>query len=301
MEMRAQDSVPSPRGRGGQCFAMSWWTIWSWMRTGTACTLQVLLRAPRPRAPADRFLLAGPVSDFLNSLGSPITLPEPPSTQPQPIRPMTPGKVPKVDFDKVRQSLHELWVTEESYLRKVSSLLKVRSLVLNSAYGASLNSLRCTGLRHSPPHVFETTRYGRHPAVRSDASLHQPRTARPHRRSLRGRLAAARLADAEGQVESAERLRRDHPAACAFGFATVHRRVHNDDAPACRSSEWSRTRSGSPTLGRPRRSGGNSTSTTRPFASLSSGRRCTVERRRRRQEASRSSWRSRFSACRGIG
>ncbi|BGP05508.1 hypothetical protein JCM10049v2_001314 [Rhodotorula toruloides] len=74
----------------------------------------------------------GPASDFLNSLGSPITLPESSSSQPQPIRPMTPGKVPKVDFDKVRQSLHELWVTEESYLRKVSSLLKDYAIPLRT-------------------------------------------------------------------------------------------------------------------------------------------------------------------------
>ncbi|GJN87906.1 hypothetical protein Rhopal_000861-T1 [Rhodotorula paludigena] len=52
----------------------------------------------------------GPLNIFLNSLGTP------------PLRPATPGKVPRVDPDKVRQSLHELWVTEVSYLRKLSSL-----------------------------------------------------------------------------------------------------------------------------------------------------------------------------------
>ncbi|BGP22351.1 hypothetical protein JCM10295v2_001230 [Rhodotorula toruloides] len=74
----------------------------------------------------------GPTSDFLNSLGSPIALPEPTSSQPQAFRPMTPGKVRMVDFDKVRQSLQELWVTEESYLRKVSSLLKDYAIPLRT-------------------------------------------------------------------------------------------------------------------------------------------------------------------------
>ena len=40
---------------------------------------------------------------------------------------MTPGKPPRVDLDRVRQNLHELWLTEESYLRKIKSLLRVSS------------------------------------------------------------------------------------------------------------------------------------------------------------------------------
>lgn len=63
---------------------------------------------------------------FVNSLGSAIKLPDSESTDQPQIRPMTPGKPPKVDLERVRQNLHELWVTEESYLRKIKSLLRVR-------------------------------------------------------------------------------------------------------------------------------------------------------------------------------
>lgn len=69
---------------------------------------------------------------FVNSLGTTIRLPDAESTTEQPIiRPMTPGKPPKVDLDRVRQNLHELWVTEESYLRKIKSLLRVSSSFLH--------------------------------------------------------------------------------------------------------------------------------------------------------------------------
>ncbi|GAA6009896.1 hypothetical protein JCM11491_000856 [Sporobolomyces phaffii] len=61
---------------------------------------------------------------FVNSLGTPIRLPDADSVEQPQIRPMTPGRPPKVDLDRVRQNLHELWVTEESYLRKVKSLLR---------------------------------------------------------------------------------------------------------------------------------------------------------------------------------
>ncbi|GAA6043638.1 hypothetical protein JCM8097_000848 [Rhodosporidiobolus ruineniae] len=74
----------------------------------------------------------GPAANFLDSLGTPVHLPDPGPSQPTAIRPTTPGKPRKVDYDKVRQSLHELWVTEESYLRKMSSLLKDYALPLRS-------------------------------------------------------------------------------------------------------------------------------------------------------------------------
>ncbi|GAA6004106.1 uncharacterized protein JCM10292_005886 [Rhodotorula paludigena] len=64
----------------------------------------------------------GPLNTFLNSLGTPVTRPHDEPVEPQPLRPATPGKMPRVDPDKIRQSLHELWVTEVSYLRKLSSL-----------------------------------------------------------------------------------------------------------------------------------------------------------------------------------
>ncbi|GAA5903850.1 hypothetical protein JCM5296_005571 [Sporobolomyces johnsonii] len=69
---------------------------------------------------------------FVNSLGTPVHLPEAGPSQPPPLRPMTPGKPPKVDLDKVRQNLHELWVTEQSYLRKVKSLLQDYAVPLRS-------------------------------------------------------------------------------------------------------------------------------------------------------------------------
>ncbi|GAA5964476.1 hypothetical protein JCM3765_006294 [Sporobolomyces pararoseus] len=70
---------------------------------------------------------------FVNSLGTTVKLPDGESTAEQPIiRPMTPGKPPKVDLDRVRQNLHELWVTEESYLRKIKSLLRDYALPLRS-------------------------------------------------------------------------------------------------------------------------------------------------------------------------
>ncbi|GAA5984437.1 hypothetical protein JCM11641_000137 [Rhodosporidiobolus odoratus] len=74
----------------------------------------------------------GPAAAFLDSLGTPVQLPEEGSSAPPAVRPMTPGKTPKVDFDKVRQNLHELWVTEESYHRKMSSLLKDFALPLRA-------------------------------------------------------------------------------------------------------------------------------------------------------------------------
>ncbi|GAA5826318.1 hypothetical protein JCM11251_007252 [Rhodosporidiobolus azoricus] len=64
----------------------------------------------------------GPAADFLDSLGTPISLPEAGTSSPPAVRPMTPGQTRRVDYDKVRQNLHELWKTEQSYLRKMSSL-----------------------------------------------------------------------------------------------------------------------------------------------------------------------------------
>ncbi|GAA5850949.1 hypothetical protein JCM8547_009139 [Rhodosporidiobolus lusitaniae] len=75
---------------------------------------------------------SGASAHFLNSLGTQVSLPIAEPSQPQPVRPMTPGKTPKVDYDKVRQNLHELWVTEESYVRKMSSLLRDYALPLRS-------------------------------------------------------------------------------------------------------------------------------------------------------------------------
>ncbi|GAA5879250.1 hypothetical protein JCM16303_003134 [Sporobolomyces ruberrimus] len=69
---------------------------------------------------------------FVNSLGTAIRLPDVEGTEQPQIRPMTPGKPPKVDLDRVRQNLHELWVTEESYLRKIKSLLRDYALPLRS-------------------------------------------------------------------------------------------------------------------------------------------------------------------------
>ncbi|GAA5936884.1 uncharacterized protein JCM15063_000090 [Sporobolomyces koalae] len=69
---------------------------------------------------------------FVNSLGTAITLPDSDATEQSPIRPMTPGKPPKVDLDRVRQNLHELWLTEESYLRKIKSLLRDYAIPLRT-------------------------------------------------------------------------------------------------------------------------------------------------------------------------
>ncbi|GAA5901851.1 uncharacterized protein JCM6883_000416 [Sporobolomyces salmoneus] len=69
---------------------------------------------------------------FVNSLGCTIRLPDSESTDEPQIRPMTPGKPPRVDLDRVRQNLHELWVTEESYLRKIKSLLRDYAAPLRS-------------------------------------------------------------------------------------------------------------------------------------------------------------------------
>jgi hypothetical protein len=73
---------------------------------------------------------------FVNSLGTAIRLPDVEGTEQPQIRPMTPGKPPKVDLDRVRQNLHELWVTEESYLRKIKSLLRVSFFRLVSCFAA---------------------------------------------------------------------------------------------------------------------------------------------------------------------
>ncbi|GAA5912911.1 hypothetical protein JCM6882_009511 [Rhodosporidiobolus microsporus] len=75
---------------------------------------------------------SGPAAAFLDSLGTSISLPEAGPSSPPPVRPMTPGKTPRVDYDKVRQNLHELWVTEESYLRKMASLLRDYAIPLRS-------------------------------------------------------------------------------------------------------------------------------------------------------------------------
>lgn len=114
---------------------MSYSMSWNWTRTENVYILKVCsapLAVPSKSRTHCRFLspLAGPAAAFLNSLGTPVHLPVVESSSPQPIRPMTPGKTPKVDYDKVRQNLHELWVTEESYLRKLSSLYRVRPLLL---------------------------------------------------------------------------------------------------------------------------------------------------------------------------
>lgn len=63
---------------------------------------------------------------FLDALGTPI---EPSLTglSSRPTMPSTPSKPPTVDIAKVRQSLHELWKTEESYRRKITSLRDVRT------------------------------------------------------------------------------------------------------------------------------------------------------------------------------
>ncbi|BGP13295.1 hypothetical protein JCM10213v2_001214 [Rhodosporidiobolus nylandii] len=65
-----------------------------------------------------------PIAVFLDSLGTPIQLPESGPSDPQPSRPTTPGKTTRVDYEKARQNLHELCVTEENYVRKLASLHK---------------------------------------------------------------------------------------------------------------------------------------------------------------------------------
>jgi hypothetical protein len=66
----------------------------------------------------------------VDSLGEIVTSgPSEPARRP-PSRPSTPGPAAQPDIEKVRRSLHELWVTEESYLRKITSLLQVRSVTL---------------------------------------------------------------------------------------------------------------------------------------------------------------------------
>lgn len=64
----------------------------------------------------------------MDSLGEIVTSgPSEPARRP-PSRPSTPGPAAQPDIEKVRRSLHELWVTEESYLRKITSLLQVSSV-----------------------------------------------------------------------------------------------------------------------------------------------------------------------------
>ncbi|GAA5852628.1 hypothetical protein JCM3766R1_000064 [Sporobolomyces carnicolor] len=69
---------------------------------------------------------------FVNSLGTTIRLPDADGSEQPQVRPMTPGKPPRVDLDRVRQNLHELWLTEESYLRKIKSLLRDYAVPLRS-------------------------------------------------------------------------------------------------------------------------------------------------------------------------
>ncbi|TKA57036.1 hypothetical protein B0A53_00992 [Rhodotorula sp. CCFEE 5036] len=65
-----------------------------------------------------------PIAAFVDSLGEIVTSgPSEPARRP-PSRPSTPGPAAQPDIEKVRRSLHELWVTEESYLRKITSLLQ---------------------------------------------------------------------------------------------------------------------------------------------------------------------------------
>ncbi|GAA5916028.1 hypothetical protein JCM8208_007492 [Rhodotorula glutinis] len=64
----------------------------------------------------------GPAGAFLNTLGTTIRPTRSDTADRRPSRPATPAKPGKIDYDRVRQSLHELWSTEESYLRKISSL-----------------------------------------------------------------------------------------------------------------------------------------------------------------------------------
>ncbi|GAA5932088.1 hypothetical protein JCM3775_004237 [Rhodotorula graminis] len=64
----------------------------------------------------------GPAGAFLNTLGTFVHARRSDTADRRPSRPATPAKSGKIDHDRVRQSLHELWATEESYLRKISSL-----------------------------------------------------------------------------------------------------------------------------------------------------------------------------------
>jgi hypothetical protein len=113
-------------------------------------------------------LVAG---SFVNSLGSTIKLPDAEGPEQPQIRPMTPGKPPKVDLDRVRQNLHELWVTEESYLRKIKSLLRVSRRILTSWVVALLTLY--VGLCCTSSNLFAETRNCHYSSIRSLAPFHQ--------------------------------------------------------------------------------------------------------------------------------
>ncbi|GAA6000756.1 hypothetical protein JCM10207_004640 [Rhodosporidiobolus poonsookiae] len=120
--MRAQSGHLRTRSQGDAVAAASLQDVGKGKRRAVFC--DVVLDELELDEDGTCIYPTGPANAFLNSLGTPVTLPDPGPSQPQPVRPVTPGKTPKVDYDKVRQNLHELWVTEESYLRKMSSLLK---------------------------------------------------------------------------------------------------------------------------------------------------------------------------------
>ncbi|GAA5878601.1 hypothetical protein JCM3774_004078 [Rhodotorula dairenensis] len=66
----------------------------------------------------------GPIASFVDSLGEIVPADSPEAARRPPSRPNTPGPAAQPDIERVRRSLHELWVTEQSYLRKITSLLQ---------------------------------------------------------------------------------------------------------------------------------------------------------------------------------
>ncbi|GAA5979263.1 hypothetical protein JCM10908_002860 [Rhodotorula pacifica] len=67
---------------------------------------------------------SGPIASFVDSLGEAVEASTDEPTRRPPSRASTSGPPSQPDPDKVRRSLHELWVTEQSYLRKITSLLQ---------------------------------------------------------------------------------------------------------------------------------------------------------------------------------
>lgn len=72
----------------------------------------------------------GPISSFLNSLGQPVPAAASETSTRPGSRPSTPAAPSQPNPEKVRRSLHELWATEESYLRKITSLAEVKRIWL---------------------------------------------------------------------------------------------------------------------------------------------------------------------------